>query len=140
MSFACAFLVVPCLLPIAIPKHAAFGLMVFVGVMVVLVAISNPFTISATAVRAWSSWLTYNHQDESAAGVVNSPVGTLSFRLGVTVLLVANLTLLLSSRGRSLYASPRSFFSIHLYFFQAAPQSLFFLFLLRVGSFSMVKS
>ncbi len=97
LSFASAFLVIPCLLPIAIPKYAAFGLMVFVGVMVVFIAISNPFAITATALRAWSSWLTYNRQDESAAGVVNSPAGTLPFRLGMTVLLVADVTLLLSS-------------------------------------------
>ena len=97
LSLGCALLVIPCLLPLAIPSHAAFGLMLMVGAVVVVIAISNPMSLIPTAGRAWASWLTYNREDESAAGVINSPAGTLPLRLGMTVLLVANVTLLLAS-------------------------------------------
>lgn len=95
LSLACALLVIPCLLPIAAPRHASFGLMLLVGVVVVFVAVANPLAISATAIRGWTSWLTYNQHDESAAGVVSSPAGPLALRVGMTVLLVADITLLL---------------------------------------------
>ena len=97
LSLGCALLVIPCLIPLAMPRHAAFGLMLMIGAVVVVIAFSNPLSLFPTAMRAWSSWLTYNREDESAAGVINSPAGNLPLRLGMTVLLVANVTLLLAS-------------------------------------------
>ncbi|MCA9078704.1 MAG: TraM recognition domain-containing protein [Planctomycetaceae bacterium] len=97
LSLASALLVIPCILPIAVPQHAAFGLMLLLSAVVVILAVSNPLAIWLTAMRAWLSWLTYNPQDESAAGVVSSPAGPLPLRVGMTVLLVADMTLLLSS-------------------------------------------
>ena len=97
LSVFSALLVIPCLLPVAAPNHAAFGLMLVVGAVVVLLAVSNPFSVTATAIKAWSSWLTCNPQNESAAGVIDSPAGRLSLRIGMTVLLAADVTLLLTS-------------------------------------------
>lgn len=97
ISLACAFLVVPALMPLAMPHHAAFGIMVMIGVFVVLLSISNPLTLLASTRQALSSWFTYNPNNESASGVMNSPAGTLSMRIGMTVLLVGSVTLLLAS-------------------------------------------
>ncbi len=95
----CALLVLPVGLALVAPSTASFWMMVFVGGIVVLLCIGDPIRITADMATAWYSWCTYNRNDESAPGILSSPAGPLSLRLGMTVWLVSDMTLLLASRS-----------------------------------------
>ncbi len=100
LTIFCSLLVVPFGLVLVLPATAAFWMMVLVGGVVMLLCLTDPTQIAANLATAWHSWCTYNRHGESAPGVLSSPAGPLSFRLGMTVLLVSDLTLLLASRSQ----------------------------------------
>jgi hypothetical protein len=54
-------------------------------------------SLSLNLAVAWNSWCSYNRDDVNAPGLMSSPAGTLSVRLGLTVLLVSLVTILITA-------------------------------------------
>ena len=90
--------VIPALILVA-PVASVIGgvILVIVVIACLLQAAENQVGIFDGLTLAWYSWCTYNRNDESAPGLMLSPAGSHSLRLGMTVFLVAQITLLLTA-------------------------------------------
>ena len=65
-------------------------------VMSIAITNGNPAVAFENFWSAWHSWCNYNRHDHPAAGVLHSPAGTCSVRLGIVVLLVMQVSLLMA--------------------------------------------
>ena len=99
LTIVSSCLVIPLALMLVAPGSAFYmGIALLVAVSFCIVsAAANPISIFENLAVAWHSWCTYNRLDEAAPGILVSPAGSTSMRLGLIVLLVAQLTLLMTS-------------------------------------------
>ncbi len=95
-----ALLVIPVALIVVVPSSVFLcGALLLAAVCFCLVmAMENSISIVDNLTVAWHSWCSYNRNDEAAPGVLASPAGSASIRLGLIVLLLSQITLLLTAR------------------------------------------
>lgn len=99
LTICSAFLVIPLALIAVVPSSIVIcGVVLLIAIGIcLLVAIENQVSVIDNLAAAWHSWCTYNRNEEAAPGVLASPAGSTSMRLGLTVLLVSQITLLLTA-------------------------------------------
>lgn len=99
LTVASALLVI---VPGMMVLHRGFAIAGIILLIVYAVAcLGNAATkgnsLSLNLAVAWNSWCSYNRDDVNAPGLMSSPAGTLSVRLGLTVLLVSLVTILITA-------------------------------------------
>ncbi len=93
-----AFLVVPLGLMVCVPQAFFLCFLFLIGGLIAIIAATqgNPANAFQNLHAGWNSWCVYNRHDLPAAGLLHSPAGTCSVRLGLVVLLVLQVSLLIA--------------------------------------------